>query len=238
MWGDEGVLTRRQGIAGGRDRRDLHEARSGLPPSYRYVGATPRTLPGGWESIGDIGWFDEDGYLYLADRRTDMILVGGANVYPAEIEAALDEHPLVASSAVIGLPDDELGNRVHAIVQPRDGLDLERSAKAPGRAAGDLQAAAHVRARRGERPRRRRQGAAHGAARRADQEGEELGSLSFNCPQKMRCHPRRAKRGKGDPGCAVGKVSKTYCDKLFCNSRDTACPGSPSLTPLRCTSRG
>ncbi len=98
---------------------------TGLPPSYRYVGATPRVINGDWESIGDIGWFDEDGYLYLADRRTDMILVGGANVYPAEIESALEEHPLVASSAVIGLPDDDLGNRVHAIIQPRTGLDLE-----------------------------------------------------------------------------------------------------------------
>ena len=96
-----------------------------LPPSYRYIGAEARTLPGGWESLGDIGYFDADGYLYLADRRTDMILVGGANVYPAEIEAALDEHPLVASSAVIGLPHDELGNQVHAIVQPRPGLDLD-----------------------------------------------------------------------------------------------------------------
>jgi bile acid-coenzyme A ligase len=96
-----------------------------LPPSYRYIGAEARTLGDGWESLGDIGWFDADGYLYLADRRTDMILVGGANVYPAEIEAALDEHPLVASSAVIGLPHDELGNVVHAIIQPRPGLDLE-----------------------------------------------------------------------------------------------------------------
>ncbi len=96
-----------------------------LPPSYRYIGAEARTLPGGWESLGDIGSFDTDGYLYLADRRTDMILVGGANVYPAEIEAALDEHPLVASSAVIGLPHEELGNQIHAIIQPRDGLDLD-----------------------------------------------------------------------------------------------------------------
>jgi bile acid-coenzyme A ligase len=96
-----------------------------LPPSYHYVGAEARTLPGGWESLGDIGWFDAEGYLYLADRRTDMVLVGGANVYPAEIEAALDEHPLVASSAVIGLPDDDLGNLLHAIIHPREGLDLE-----------------------------------------------------------------------------------------------------------------
>ena len=101
----------------------------GLVSTYRYIGAETRKLDGGWESIGDIGWLDEDGYLYLADRRTDMILVGGANVYPAEVEAAIDEHPLVQSSCVIGIPDDDLGNRVHAIVQPRDGLsadDLER----------------------------------------------------------------------------------------------------------------
>ena len=97
----------------------------GTPPSYHYRGATARTLPGGWESLGDIGSFDEEGYLYLADRRADMILVGGSNVYPAEIEAALDEHPLVQSSAAIGLPDEDLGNRVHAIVQPRPGLTEE-----------------------------------------------------------------------------------------------------------------
>jgi bile acid-coenzyme A ligase len=103
--------------------------KAGLVSTYRYIGAETRTLEGGWESIGDIGWLDKDGYLYLADRRTDMILVGGANVYPAEVEAAIDEHPLVQSSCVIGIPDDDLGARVHAIVQPRDGLsigDLER----------------------------------------------------------------------------------------------------------------
>jgi bile acid-coenzyme A ligase len=94
----------------------------GSAPTYQYRGAEARTLAGGWESLGDIGWFDADGYLYLADRRADMILVGGANVYPAEIEAALDEHPLVASSAVIGLPDEDLGSRIHAIVQARPGL--------------------------------------------------------------------------------------------------------------------
>jgi bile acid-coenzyme A ligase len=94
-----------------------------MPPTYRYLGAEARTI-GDWESLGDIGWFDEDGYLYLADRRTDMILVGGSNVYPAEVEATLDEHPLVQSSAVIGLPDDDLGNRVHAIIQVRPGLDI------------------------------------------------------------------------------------------------------------------
>jgi bile acid-coenzyme A ligase len=85
-------------------------------PSYRYVGATA-TEHDGWETLGDVGWMDEDGYLYLADRRTDMILVGGANVYPAEVEAALIEHPAVISSCVIGLPDEDLGSVVHAIVE-------------------------------------------------------------------------------------------------------------------------
>jgi bile acid-coenzyme A ligase len=97
----------------------------GAPKTYAYRGAEARAIDDGWESLGDIGWFDEEGYLYLADRRTDMILVGGSNVYPAEIESALDEHPLVQSSAVIGLPDDDLGNRIHAIVQPRPGLSEE-----------------------------------------------------------------------------------------------------------------
>jgi bile acid-coenzyme A ligase len=93
------------------------------PPPYRYVGATPKARDDGWESLGDMGRIDAEGYVYLSDRETDMILVGGANVYPAEIEAALDEHPAVASSCVIGLPDDEYGNAVHAIVQAQGALD-------------------------------------------------------------------------------------------------------------------
>jgi len=64
-----------------------------------------------------MGWLDEDGYLYLGDRLQDMILTGGANVYPAEVEAALAEHPAVRSVAVIGLPDADMGNIVHAIVE-------------------------------------------------------------------------------------------------------------------------
>jgi bile acid-coenzyme A ligase len=95
----------------------------GAPPTYKYIGAEAKTLEGGWESLGDIGWFDEEGYLYLADRRTDMILVGGSNVYPAEVEAALEEHPAVQSCAVVGLPDEDLGNRVHAIIQAKGKVD-------------------------------------------------------------------------------------------------------------------
>ena len=85
--------------------------------TYKYLGAEARKSPDGWESLGDMGSIDEEGYVYLTDRRGDMILSGGANIYPAEIENALSEHPLVVSSAVIGLPDEDLGNRVHAMVQ-------------------------------------------------------------------------------------------------------------------------
>ena len=94
-------------------------------PTYRYLGAESRTSPDGWESLGDMGRIDEEGYVYLGDRRADMILSGGANIYPAEVEAAIDEHPLVGSCAVIGLPDDDLGARIHAIVQASQSVDVD-----------------------------------------------------------------------------------------------------------------
>ncbi|MET0191139.1 MAG: AMP-binding protein [Pseudonocardia sediminis] len=84
-------------------------------PTYHYLGAQARERDG-WESLGDMGRFDDDGYLYLADRRSDMVLVGGANVYPAEVEGALETHPDVLGSAVVGLPDPDYGQVVHAIV--------------------------------------------------------------------------------------------------------------------------
>jgi bile acid-coenzyme A ligase len=100
---------------------------AGAGTTYHYIGAEPRSLEGGWESIGDMGCFDEDGYLYLSDRRTDMILSGGANIYPAEVEAAIDAFPGVRSSAVIGLPHEDLGDTVHAIVDAPNG-DVSDSA--------------------------------------------------------------------------------------------------------------
>jgi bile acid-coenzyme A ligase len=88
---------------------------AGPGTTYRYIGAEAKAVDG-WETLGDLGYFDADGYLYLVDRRTDMIVSGGVNVYPAEVEAALDALPFVRSSAVVGLPDDDLGQRVHAIL--------------------------------------------------------------------------------------------------------------------------
>ena len=88
-------------------------------PRFRYLGCDD-DAGDGWASFGDLGWIDEDGYLFLADRRTDLIVTGGANVYPAEVEAAIESHAAVRSSAVIGLPDDDLGQRVHAIIDVAD----------------------------------------------------------------------------------------------------------------------
>ncbi|MGF1456879.1 MAG: AMP-binding protein [Alphaproteobacteria bacterium] len=98
---------------------------TGQGSTYHYVGAEPRARDDGFESLGDMGSLDADGYLYLADRRTDMILSGGANIYPAEVEAVIDSHPAVRSSCVIGLPDDDLGQRVHAIVDAPDPVSAE-----------------------------------------------------------------------------------------------------------------
>jgi long-chain acyl-CoA synthetase len=80
---------------------------------------------------GDMGYFDADGFLYLCDRINDMIISGGANIYPAEIEAELHKLPGVADCAVFGIPDEEFGESVMAVVQPMPGVELN---------AADLQA--------------------------------------------------------------------------------------------------
>jgi bile acid-coenzyme A ligase len=67
-----------------------------------------------------MGYLDEDGYLYLIDRRVDLIITGGANVFPAEVEQALSDHPKIADVVVVGLRDPEWGRRVHAIIEPAD----------------------------------------------------------------------------------------------------------------------
>ena len=85
-------------------------------PTYRYLGNADPRRDDDWETLGDLGWMDDDGYLYIADRRTDLIVSGGANIYPAEVEAALLQHPSVRDCVVIGLPDDDLGRVAHAIV--------------------------------------------------------------------------------------------------------------------------
>ena len=84
--------------------------------------ATARTLRDGWLCMGDAGYLDEDGYLYLCDRIKDTIIVAGENVYPGEVEEALAAHPAVAEAAVVGAPHPRWGESVHACVVVRDGM--------------------------------------------------------------------------------------------------------------------
>lgn len=95
---------------------------------FRYIGAEEKTDASGGYSIGDLGHVDADGYLFLADRRSDLILRGGSNIYPAEVESVLDEHPQVSSSAVIGLPAGDMGERVHAIIELHESQTLDLAA--------------------------------------------------------------------------------------------------------------
>lgn len=97
---------------------------AGGPAQYRYLGAPAlETVEDDFTSVGDLGYLDAEGYLYLADRRVDLIITGGANVVPAEVESVLTQHPAVRDAAVIGLKDDDLGRRVHAIVELATGID-------------------------------------------------------------------------------------------------------------------
>ena len=76
-----------------------------------------------WTALGDVGYVDDEGYLYLTDRATFMIISGGVNIYPQEIEDALIMHPKVADVAVVGVPNEEMGEEVKAVVQPPDGME-------------------------------------------------------------------------------------------------------------------
>jgi bile acid-coenzyme A ligase len=99
----------------------------GSAPTYRYVGVTAKSRDG-WDSLGDLGYFDEDRFLYLSDRRVDMFTVGGRNVYPAEIEGALSAHPDVLSCLVVGVPDPnegDLGQVPYALVHAVDETTLD-----------------------------------------------------------------------------------------------------------------
>lgn len=117
---------------------------SGLPP-FEYHQApektASRTLPGGRQTLGDIGHVDGDGYLFLTDRAEDMIISGGVNVYPQEIEAAIAAVPGVAECAVVGVPDDRFGERPVAAVVPMPGLDAAARADLPQRVATQAAAA-------------------------------------------------------------------------------------------------
>jgi fatty-acyl-CoA synthase len=89
---------------------------------------TEEALAGGWLRTGDIAFADEDGFLYLVDRKKDMIVSGGFNIFPSEIEKVLTDHPSVSSAAVIGVPDPKWGEAVKALVVAKPGLNLDAAA--------------------------------------------------------------------------------------------------------------
>ena len=105
----------------------IYARRVGGPPEYR--GDPDKTaaarLADGRFTVGDMGWLDEEGYLYLADRRVDLIITGGTNVYPAEIEAVLIRHPAVADAAVFGIPHPEFGQEIKAVLETSPDAEID-----------------------------------------------------------------------------------------------------------------
>jgi long-chain acyl-CoA synthetase len=96
--------------------------------SFEYHNDPEKTASshrGQWFTVGDAGYLDEDGYLYLTDRKSDMVISGGVNIYPREIEDALHQHPDVVDCAVLGVPDDEWGEILYAVVQRYDRASLD-----------------------------------------------------------------------------------------------------------------
>ena len=106
---------------------------------FDYYGDTEKTagaFRGDYFTLGDMGYMDDEGFLYLTDRTANLIISGGVNIYPAEVDAVLLEHPAVGDVATIGVPDEEWGEAVKAVVQPAEGVSGQR--RAGGRAHGVL----------------------------------------------------------------------------------------------------
>ena len=113
---------RRRGRRGGAAGRERARSTSRAAPTFEYHNDAEKTKssrhPKGWSTLGDVGYLDEDGFLYLTDRKAYMIISGGVNIYPQEAENVLVTHPKVVDVAVFGVPNDDFGEEVKAVVQP------------------------------------------------------------------------------------------------------------------------
>ena len=159
---------------------------------------TLTALRGGWMHTGDGGRMDDEGYVYVVDRIKDMIVSGGENVYSVEVENALAKHPDVASCAVIGVPDDEWGERVHAVVVPAAGAAPSADALLEHVKGADrrLQGTPHRRAPRRPADLRRRQDPQARAARRALAGGRARGLLTHSGDPAGRTGLRARRTGR------------------------------------------
>jgi long-chain acyl-CoA synthetase len=103
---------------------------------YNKPEATAEAFKDGWFHTGDLAYQDEDGFFFIVDRKKDLVIRGGYNVYPREVEEVLFEHPAIAEAAVIGKPDDKLGEEVVAIVALKQGATRRRRRSSPTRRSG------------------------------------------------------------------------------------------------------
>jgi len=112
--GESGIVYFERDVVTFRYHNDEEKTRSSQHPEHET-----------WSALGDVGYVDDDGYLFLTDRATFMIISGGVNIYPQEIEDALIMHPKVADVAVVGVPNEEMGEEVKAVVQPAEGVEAD-----------------------------------------------------------------------------------------------------------------
>jgi acyl-CoA synthetase (AMP-forming)/AMP-acid ligase II len=183
---------------------------------YKNPEATAEASQHGWHHTGDIGYVDEDGYLFIVDRAKDMIITGGFNVYSAEVEQALLAHPAVRDCGVVGLPDEKWGERVVAVVQPQEGADVTEAELIALRQGAD----------------RQRQGAQAGArvagpAALDRGEGAEGGDPRAVCAQLRTSRAiasdasRTFSSASGPPAAAACRTQVDRCSSR--SSRENAC---------------
>lgn len=107
---------------------EIYAKGSNVDGYHKQEAKTQEAKVGDYFSVGDVGYFDEDGYLYISDRKIDMVVSGGVNIYPAQVEEILQGHPDIEDVAVFGVPDEEYGERVHAALKPYAGRSVTAQA--------------------------------------------------------------------------------------------------------------